>query len=113
MKLSNRVVLVTGASKGIGAGIAIEAAREGADVIINYHSDRDGAQATLEQITKLGRKGMIAQGDVSQKDHVDKIVAAGITELGKIDVLAGERYGKVSTKRRATTPAARATQKPA
>lgn len=87
MKLSNRVVLVTGSSKGLGAGIAIEAAREGANVIVNYNSDPDGAQATLDQITKLGRKGMIAQGDVSQKNDVDKMVAAGIAELGKIDVL--------------------------
>lgn len=87
MKLSNRVALVTGASKGIGAGIAVEAAREGADVIVNYCSDREGAQATLAQITKLGRRGMIAQGDVSQKDQVDRMVAEGIAELGKIDVL--------------------------
>ncbi len=87
MKLNNHVVLVTGASKGIGAGIAIEAAREGADVIVNYCSDRDGAEATLEQVKELGRRGMVVKCDVSQKDQVDRMVTAGITELGKIDVL--------------------------
>jgi len=87
MKLHGRVVLVTGASKGIGAGIAIEAAREGADVIINYCSDRPGAEITLGEVQKTDRKGMVFQADVSKKDEVDKMVAAGIHEFGKIDVL--------------------------
>ena len=87
MKLHNRVVLVTGASKGIGAEIAKEAAREGADVIVNYGSDRAGAEATLDEIIQLGRRGMVIGADVSRKADVEGMVAAGIARFGKIDVL--------------------------
>jgi 3-oxoacyl-[acyl-carrier protein] reductase len=87
MKLTDRVILVTGASKGIGAAIAIEAAREGADVIVNYIGDRTGAEEVLSQIRQLGRRGLAVQADVGVKADVDKLVAAGIETLGKIDVL--------------------------
>lgn len=87
MKLEGRVALVTGASKGIGAEIAIEAARQGAEVIINYHTDEAGAVATLAEIERLGRRGMVTGGDVGQKAYVDGMVAAAIERFGKIDVL--------------------------
>lgn len=87
MKLKDRVVLVTGASKGIGAAIAVEAAREGADVIVNYMSDRAGAEEVLSQIRQLGRRGLVVQADVGVKAEADALVAAGIESLGKIDVL--------------------------
>jgi NAD(P)-dependent dehydrogenase (short-subunit alcohol dehydrogenase family) len=87
MKLHNRVVLVTGASKGIGAEIAKEAAREGADVIVNYASDRAGAEATLDEISQLGCRGMAIGADVGTRADVERMVAAGIEQFGKIDVL--------------------------
>ena len=87
MKLQGKVVLVTGASKGIGAEIAIEAAREGADVIVNYHNDRLGAEDILQEIERLGRRGMVNQADAGIKAEVDGMVAAGIEAFGKIDVL--------------------------
>lgn len=87
MKLEGKVVLVTGASKGIGSAIALEAVREGAAVIINYHQDLAGARATLEEVQKSGPKGMIFQADVSIKSQVDAMIAAGIRQFGKIDVL--------------------------
>jgi NAD(P)-dependent dehydrogenase (short-subunit alcohol dehydrogenase family) len=87
MKLHNRVALVTGASKGIGAEIAKEAAREGAGVIVNYARDRAGAEATLAEIDKLGCQGMVARADVSCRADVERMVAAGIDRFGKIDVL--------------------------
>jgi NAD(P)-dependent dehydrogenase (short-subunit alcohol dehydrogenase family) len=87
MKLQDRVALVTGASKGIGAEIAKEAAREGADVVVNYSSDRAGAEATLAEIEALGCRGMIAGADVSCRAEVERMVAAGVERFGKIDVL--------------------------
>ncbi len=59
MKLNGTVALVTGASKGLGAGIAIEAAREGADAIINYNTDEEGARRTLSAVQQLGRAGTV------------------------------------------------------
>ena len=87
MKLENRVVLVTGASKGIGAEIAVESAREGADVIINYATDQSGAAATLSEVEKLGRRAMVVRADVRSKVEVDEMVGSGIQRFGKIDVL--------------------------
>ena len=87
MKLPGKVVLVTGASKGLGAEIAREAAREGADVVVNYMADRSGAEEVLREIERLGRRGLLFQADVGVKAEVDAMVAAGIAALGKIDVL--------------------------
>ena len=87
MKLDGHVALVTGASKGIGAAIAIEAARAGADVVINYAADRQGAEETLAVVTAAGRRGIIVQADVSRKAEVDAMVARGIETFDKIDIL--------------------------
>ena len=87
MKLEDRVALVTGASKGLGAEIAIEAARQGANVIINYASDRKGAEQTAAEVKKLGREALVRGADVGFKDQVDAMVAEGIEQFGKIDVL--------------------------
>jgi NAD(P)-dependent dehydrogenase (short-subunit alcohol dehydrogenase family) len=87
MKLEGRVILITGASKGLGAEIAMEAAREGADVIINYMSDRTGAERVLNEILQLGRRGFLFQANVGVKAEADALVAAGLEAFGKIDVL--------------------------
>lgn len=87
MKLKDRVVLVTGASLGLGAEITMEAAREGADVIINYNSHRAAAEAVLLEVQRLGRRGIVFQANVGVKAEVEALVAAGIAALGKIDVL--------------------------
>lgn len=87
MKLRDRVVLITGASLGLGAEIAVEAAREGADVIINYVSHRSEADQVLSQVQKAGRRGIVVQADVGVKAQVDVLVATGIDAFGKIDVL--------------------------
>ena len=87
MKLKGKVVLVTGASKGIGAEIAIEAAREGGDVVVNCNSDVKGAEDVCGQIRSLGRKAFCYQADVGYKEQVDSMVAASVEKFGKIDVL--------------------------
>jgi len=86
MKLRDHVALVTGASKGIGAAIAIEAAREGAKVIINYATDKKGAEEVLAAVEQYSR-GMIHRADVSQKVDVEAMVRAGIEHFGKVDIL--------------------------
>ena len=87
MKLRDKVVLVTGASKGLGAEIALETAREGADVVVNYLHDRAGAEEVLAEVERLGRRGLCFQADVGIQAEVDALVAAAIKALGKIDVL--------------------------
>jgi len=87
MKLDGHVALVTGASKGIGAAIAIEAARAGADVVINYATNRQGAEETLAAVSAVGRRGIVVPADVSRKAEVDAMVARGIEAFGNIDIL--------------------------
>lgn len=87
MKLKEKVVLITGASKGIGAGIAREAAREGADVVVNYMTDEAGAKAVVKDIQSLGRDAIPAQADVGCKKSVDALFEQSIRHFGKIDLL--------------------------
>src|SRR5579871_6076536 len=86
-KLTGKVALVTGASKGIGAGIAKELAGEGASVVVNYASDKAGAEKVVAEISKSGGKAVIAQGDVSKNADAQAIVAAAITNFGKLDIV--------------------------
>jgi NAD(P)-dependent dehydrogenase (short-subunit alcohol dehydrogenase family) len=87
VKLQGHVLLVTGASKGIGAAIAVEGGREGADVIVNYHTDEEGARRTVSRITAFGRRALAVKADVSCAKDVRDMVKQGIGELGKIDLL--------------------------
>ncbi len=87
MKLAGKVILVTGASKGIGADIAREAANQGAKVLINYNTDREGAEQVLSDITRAGGHALVLKADVGSRDQVEAMVHAGIGSFGKIDVL--------------------------
>jgi len=87
MKLMGHVLLVTGASKGIGAAIAMEAAREGADVVVNYHSDEKGALQTVAEVRALGRRAIAVRADASVKTEVDGMVERATRELGTVDLL--------------------------
>ena len=85
--LGNKTVLITGASRGIGAAIARALASHGASVIINYIRSREKAEAVLKEISDSGGKGMIVQADVRDRGAVDKMVGQGIERFGRIDVL--------------------------
>jgi len=86
-KLNGKVAVVTGASKGIGAGIAKELAAEGAAVIVNYASAKSDADKVVDEITKGGGKAVAVQGNVAKKTDVERLFATGKKAFGKIDIL--------------------------
>jgi 3-oxoacyl-[acyl-carrier protein] reductase len=86
-KLQNKVALVTGASKGIGAAIATALAAEGASVVVNYASSKDGADVVVDRITAAGGQAIAVRGDVSKKADAQAIVDAAIERFGRLDVL--------------------------
>jgi len=87
LPLASKVALVTGASKGVGKGIALELARSGCDVAINYHSDRDGAEATAAEIAALGRTAWAVQADVGCAPEVARMFAAVLERFARLDIL--------------------------
>ena len=86
-KLSGKVAVVTGASKGIGAGIALELAAQGASVVVNYASSKEGAEKVVAQITKAGGKAIAVGGSVAKAAEIDKLFAETRKAFGKIDIL--------------------------
>src|SRR5258707_2274342 len=86
-KLSNKVAVVTGASKGIGAGIAKGLAAAGASVVVNYASAKEGADRVVAEIVKAGGKAVAVQGDVSKAADVQRIFAETKKAFGRLDVL--------------------------
>jgi 3-oxoacyl-[acyl-carrier protein] reductase len=86
-KLTGKVAVVTGASKGIGAAIAKSLAAEGASVVVNYASSKAGAEKVVAEITKAGGKAVIAGGDVSKKAEAQGIIATAIKSFGQLDIL--------------------------
>lgn len=87
MKLKNRVALITGSGRGIGRGIALEFAKQGANVVVNYlHSEKD-AKETVKQIKKLGSEAFAVKADVSKIDEVSSMVKMVVEKFGRIDIL--------------------------
>lgn len=87
MRLENKVALITGASRGIGRQIALDFAKEGADVGINFRKERKAAEELAKEIEKMGRRAIIIQADVSEEDQVKSMVDTMINEFGRIDIL--------------------------
>jgi 3-oxoacyl-[acyl-carrier protein] reductase len=86
-KLAGKVALVTGGSRGIGRGIALELAREGADVVVNYRKGREAAEKTASEIRALGRRAVTGEADVGDAEAVFRLVDLGIAELGGLDIV--------------------------
>ena len=86
-RLAGKVAVVTGASKGIGAGIARGLGEAGASVIVNYASDRAGADRVVAEITRRGGKAVAVQGDVSKATDVGRMLAEAIRAFGRLDIL--------------------------
>ena len=86
-RLAGKVAIVTGASKGIGAGIAKQLASEGAAVVVNYASSKEGADRTVKEITNKGGKALAVQGDVAKAADVDRIFTETKKAFGKLDIL--------------------------
>jgi len=86
-KLTGKVAVVTGASKGIGAAIAQQLAAEGAAVVVNYASSREGADRVVAGITKNGGKAVAVQANVAKKPDIERLFAETKKTLGRLDIL--------------------------
>src|ERR1700704_4918983 len=86
-RLSGKTAVVTGASKGIGAGIAKGLAAEGAAVVVNYASSKEGADQVVAEIKGKGGKAVAVQGDVSKSADVKRLFVETKKAFGKVDVL--------------------------
>jgi glucose 1-dehydrogenase len=87
MRLQGKVALVTGASRGIGRASAIELARQGADVAINYRSHADEAESAAAAARAFGRRAIVVAGDVADRKADEALVEATVEQLGRIDIL--------------------------
>lgn len=86
-KLSGKVAVVTGASKGIGASISKYLAAEGASVVVNYSSSKAGAESVVAEITKSGGKAVAVQGDVSKQADITRLFEEAKKAFGRLDIL--------------------------
>ena len=86
-KLTGKVALVTGASKGIGAAIALRLADEGAMVAVNYNSSKEGADRVVAEITRKGGKAVVVHGNLSKPEEIKNVVEATKKAFGAIDIL--------------------------
>jgi 3-oxoacyl-[acyl-carrier protein] reductase len=87
MNLEGKSAIVTGGSIGIGASIAVKLAECGANVALNYRKHSEEAEAILNRIVEIGRKGLLVQADISNFKDAAKMVEAVTTAFGKIDIL--------------------------
>jgi len=86
-KLDNKVAIVTGATKGIGAAIAKAFGAEGAAVVVNYARDHEGAERVVREITGKGGRAIAVQGDVAQRSDAQRLVAEVKKAFDRLDVL--------------------------
>ena len=86
-KLQDKVALITGSDSGIGQATAIEFAREGADVVVHYLEDEQGANSTREQIEALGRRAIVVQADHGYEDQVERMFRVAFDAFGRVDIL--------------------------
>ncbi len=95
MSLEGRVALITGANRGIGEGCALELARRGADIAVNYRRHREEAEAVAEAVRSLGRRAIVLQGDVSDRQKDEELVRSTVSELGSLDILVANAAASI------------------
>ncbi|HEY7943944.1 MAG: SDR family NAD(P)-dependent oxidoreductase [Burkholderiales bacterium] len=93
--LKNKVVLITGASTGIGAAAARAFAQQGSKVVIHYNASRDAAESVARDVKAAGAEALLVGGDVTQSANVKRIVADALAGFGRIDVLVNNAGGLV------------------
>jgi glucose 1-dehydrogenase len=86
-RLQDRIALITGSDSGIGQATAIEFAREGADLVVHYLEDADGAEETRAQIEAQGRRALVVQADISDEEQVERLFDDAMDEFGRVDIL--------------------------
>ena len=86
-KLSGKVAVVTGASKGLGAAIAKALAKEGAAVVVNYSASQEGAERVVAEIREAGGKAVAVKGDISIKTDIERLFSETKTAFGQLDIL--------------------------
>ncbi len=87
MEVNNKVAVVTGASSGVGAEVAVKLAAQGAKVVVNYAHSKDGAENTLARIIELGAQGLCVRADVSDQSQCEALVELAVSEFGGLDIL--------------------------
>lgn len=86
-QLKNKIALITGASRGIGKAIALRFAKLGADIVVNYHSDKGSADDVVKEIESYGAKALAIKADISKTNEIDEMFASVINVFGKIDIV--------------------------
>jgi NAD(P)-dependent dehydrogenase (short-subunit alcohol dehydrogenase family) len=97
MSFKGKKALVTGSSRGIGRGIALKLAENGAQVAIHYYRNQEAAQATLERIRGLGSNGFLVQADVCRPDEVRRVFQQVRSEFGSLDIFVSNARPEAST----------------
>ncbi|MED4831699.1 3-oxoacyl-[acyl-carrier-protein] reductase [Geobacillus stearothermophilus] len=85
--LEGKIALVTGASRGIGRAVALELARQGANVVVNYAGSEAKANEVVEMIRSLGREAIAVQADVARAEDVERLVKTALDQFGRLDIL--------------------------
>jgi enoyl-[acyl-carrier protein] reductase III len=97
MIFNGKKALITGSSRGIGRGIALKLAEEGAHVAVHYYRNRDAAQATLDRVRQLGSDGFLVQADICQTDEVSRIFQEVRSEFGALDIFVSNARTEAPT----------------
>lgn len=86
-RLEGKTALITGSDSGIGQATAVEFAKEGANLVITYHTDEEGAKKTLQKVKEAGGDGIITKVDVTEEKEVEKMFDKAIEKFGSVDIL--------------------------
>ncbi|MEV4754958.1 glucose 1-dehydrogenase [Micromonospora sp. NPDC049559] len=89
-RLSGKTALITGSDSGIGQATAIEFAREGADVVVHYLHDGEGASHTRDVVEQAGQRAVVVQGDIADEGQVEAMFDAALAEFGALDILMND-----------------------